>query len=64
MAFNSEAQYWVHIITHHPDALTDIRNVLNAIKVKYLVEETSGRQEVRYGFRDNSGIALFYSCTI
>lgn len=30
------------------------------IKVKYLVEETSGKQEVRYGFQDNSEIALFY----
>lgn len=21
MTFNTEAQYWVHIITHHPDAV-------------------------------------------
>ena len=56
MTFNTEAQYWVHIITHHPDTVVPIRDVLNVIKVKYLVQEGDGQQEVRYGFQDGSAI--------
>lgn len=60
MTFNTEAQYWVHLLTHHPDAVQPIRDVMNVIKVKYLVQEGEGQQEVRYGFGDGSSIALFY----
>ena len=49
MTFNSEAQYWVHLITRHPDAIIPIQDMLNAIKVKCLVQEGDGQQEVRYG---------------
>ena len=58
MTLNTEAQYWVHIITHHPDAVGPIRDVLNVIKVKYLVQEGDGQQEVRYGFQDGSSILI------
>lgn len=29
--------------------------MLNAIKVKYLVQEGDGQQKVRYGFQDGKG---------
>lgn len=34
--------------------------MLNVIKVKCLVSEGDGQQEVRYGFADGSGFALRY----
>lgn len=60
MTYKSEAQYWAHLITHHPDAVVPIRDVLNVIKAKYMLSEGDGVQEVRYGFQDGSGIALRY----
>ena len=37
---NSEAQYWVRIITHQPDAIVPIRNALNVIKASYQITVT------------------------
>lgn len=56
--FTTEATYWAHLLLHYPDAVVPIRDVLNAIKVKYLVEEAGEHQEVRYGFQDGSALAL------
>ncbi len=38
--------------THHPDAIVQLQAVLDMIKVKCLVSEGDGAQEVRYGFQD------------
>ena len=40
MRFESEAHYWVHVITHYADALIHIRKTYN-------IREGDGRQEVR-----------------
>lgn len=47
MTFNNIASYWVHMLTHHPDIVRYVRDLLNAIRTSRAFNEQGHRQEVR-----------------
>ena len=48
MTFNNVASYWVHMLTHHPDIVRYVRDLLHAIRTSRAFNEQGHRQEVRY----------------